>query len=426
MPTNSGMVQGSYRAITTFDSETGLVESVNPALASLAGPMITDVNEMIGRLGLQNTITPEDGALPRDVNAVDPDFRMPQVWKTSLALDYEVPVAFPLSITLEGVYTHGINSVMLQNYNLRQPDDTWQRFSGPDDRYIYPARNQIEYTSRPAFVLTNNSEGWGAIGNISVFATPMENLNLMFAYTYTESKEISGMPGSNAGSAFTNQIHINGPHIPRVQRSQYVVPSRAIASASYRIPYANDRLATTVNLFYTGSSPFGFSFLYANDMNGNGSSNDLIYIPSEKGEINFVSQADEDAFFAFVEQDRYLSRNKGNYAEAYAARAPWMHRFDLRLAQDVSALIGGQRNTLQFTVDILNFGNLLNSEWGVPKHMVEANNGRILRYEGRNENNEPSFSMVKNSDGEYLTNSYSTLYNFNQLWRLQLGVRYTF
>jgi hypothetical protein len=89
-------------------------------------------------------------------------------------------------------------------------------------------------------------------------------------------------------------------------------------------------------------------------------------------------------------------------------------------------LIGGQRHALQFTFDILNFGNLLNSEWGVPKNMFAANNGQILRYEGRDENNVPSFSMARDSNDNYLTESYSTFFNFNQLWRLQLGVRYSF
>ncbi len=425
MPTNSGMVQGSYRATTTYN-EDGSINQVNPALALLAGPMITDVDEMIEILNLQNTISPEDGALPRDVNAVDPDFRMPQVWKTSLALDYDVPADFPLSITIEGIYTKSINSVMLQNYNLMQPDNSWERFSGPDDRYIYPDEDDITYASRDAYVLTNTSEGWGAIGNISIFAEPIENLNLMAAYTYTESKEVSGMPGSNAASAYTGLFQVNGPHLPEAQRSQFVIPSKAIASASYRIPYANDHMATTVNLFYAGYSPYGYSFTYTNDMNGDGIGTDLIYIPSEKGEINFVSQADEDAFFAFVDQDNYLSRNKGSYAEAYAARAPWTHRFDLRFAQDFSINIAGQKNTLQFNLDILNFGNLLNSEWGVNKNMFNANNGQILTYEGVDANNEPIFSMVKDDDGNYLSESYSTFFNFNQLWQLQIGVRYIF
>ncbi len=143
MPTNSGMVQGSYSAVTRYDAD-GNVTSADPVLASLAGKMITDVDEMISTLGLPNTITPEDGVLPRDVNAVDPDFKMPQVWKTSLALDYELPVSFPLSLTVEGIFTKNINGVMLQNYNLEQPDNTWQRFSGNDDRYIYPASSRYD------------------------------------------------------------------------------------------------------------------------------------------------------------------------------------------------------------------------------------------------------------------------------------------
>ena len=187
MPTNSGMVQGSYNAVTTYNAD-WTIDEVDPVLATLAGPMITDVDEMITTLGLPNTITPEDGVLPRDVNAVDPEFKMPQVWKTSLAVDYNLPVSFPMSVTLEGIYTNNINGVMLKNYNLIQPDGTWERFSGDDDRYIYPDDDLIEYTSRNAYVLANNSEGWGAIGNITITAEPVKNLNIMAAYTYHRVK----------------------------------------------------------------------------------------------------------------------------------------------------------------------------------------------------------------------------------------------
>jgi hypothetical protein len=378
MPTNSGMVQGSYAATTRYSAD-GTITTVSPALASLAGPIMTDVNDMIQRLNLQTTITPEQGALPRDVNAIDPDFKMPQVWKSSLAVDYEIPASFPLMVTLEGIYTKSINDVMLKNYNLKQPDNTWQQFSGSDNRYIYPASAALTYTSRNAYVLANNSEGWGAIGNITVTAEPLENLNLMAAYTITESKQVSGMPGSNAASAYNGLMQIDGPHLPMVQRSQYVVPNKAIGSFSYRMPYANNHMATTINLFYTGSSAGGYSFAYTNDMNGDGIATDLIYIPKGKGEIKFISSADEDAFFSFVEQDKYLKNHKGEYAEAYAARAPWLHRFDLRFLQDFSVDVNGAKNTLQLSFDFLNFGNLINSEWGVVKTMNNANNGRILK-----------------------------------------------
>lgn len=429
MPTNSGMVQGSYAAVTRYSSD-GTVTSADPVLATLAGPMITDVNEMIRRLNLPTTITPEEGVLPRDINAIDPDFKMPQVWKTSLAVDYELPVSFPMTLTLEGVYTKNINGVMLKNYNLKQPDNSWQRFNGPDNRYIYPDRANLTYTSKNAYVLANNSEGWGAVGNITLTAEPVNKLNLMAAYTFTESKEISGMPGSNAASAYNGLLEVDGPHLPLVQRSQYVIPSKAIGSVSYKFEYANKHMATTINLFYSGYSNRGNSFTYSNDMNGDGYATDLIYIPKEKGEIKFVSTEDENAFFNFMEQDKYLKAHKGEYAEAYAARSPWVHNFDLRVAQDFSLNIAGAKNTLQFTFDILNFGNMLNSEWGVGTNMSSSNNGQILKYEGKDENNVPSFSTVKIKDSQgnliYPTKTYTTNYSYYECWRLQIGVRYFF
>jgi len=426
MPTNSGMVQGSYQAVTRYNPDWTIdaAGSDLATLATLAGPMITDVDEMISTLGLPNTITPDEGVLPGEVNAIASDFKMPEVWKTSLAVDYELPISFPLTVTLEGIYTKNINGVLLENYNLEQPDNTWEHFSGSDDRYIYPDAADIEYTSRNAYVLSNSSEGWGAIGNITVITEPVKNLKLMAAFTKTESKEVSGMPGSAAYSAYNGAIQVNGPHIPWVQRSQYVVPSKAIASLSYTIPYANDHMSTSFNLFYSGESYWFTSFMYTNDMNGDGYGNDLIYIPSGRGDIQFVSTADEDAFFAFLEQDKYLSKHQGEYAEAYAARSPWVHIFDLRVEQNFSINAGSTKHTLQVSLDIQNLGNLLNSKWGIGKY--DPNDGRILTYEGVDGNNVPSFSMATDDDDNYLTETYSTYYNYSQCWYLQIGARYFF
>ncbi len=426
MPTNSGMVQGSYSATTTYNSN-GTIKSVNPALAGLAGPMITDVNEMINRLNLPNTITAEDGVLPRDINSVDPNFKMPQVWKTSLAFDYEVPVSFPLSVTLENIYTKNMNGVMLENYNLKQPDATWQRFSGADDRYIYPAKTALTYTSKNAYVLTNTSEGWGAISNITVNAEPIKDLRLMAAYTFTESQEISGMPGSNASSAYSGLYEVNGPHLPELQRSQYVVPHKVIGSVSYKIPWWNETLksSTFINVFYSGNSSNGYSYTYSNDMNGDGMATDLIYIPENKGDIKFKTPADETAFFNFMEQDTYLSKNKGGYAEANAARTPWVHNFDLRLLREYYIKVGETKNTLQFSLDFLNVGNILNSEWGVSQNNNISNRGRILKYEGKDASNVPSYSFTK-VNGEYPVKTFDTNYYYGETWRLQVGVKYSF
>ena len=423
MPSNAGMNQLLMKVQTSFNSN-GTVKTRDPRLDLLAGDIITDVNQMISKLGFQTVVTPADGSVPSSIAGVDPNFTMPQVWKTSAAVDYKVPVNFPFSATAEGIFTKNINAVILDNYAVKNPDATWTKFAGPDTRYIFPA--SFLYNSvKDACVLTNTNKGYGYTLNLTLNATPVNNLDLMVAYTKTEMKEVSGMPGSNAYSAWTGLITVDGSNNATVQRSQYVVPDKVIGSVSYRIPYLNDHMASTISLFYSGFTPYGNTFRYSNDMNGDGITNDLMYIPKEKGEVAFLTPADEDAFFVFMAQDKYLSKHKGQYAEAYAARALWVDRFDLRFVQDFSVKAGNSRNTLQLSLDVLNASNLLNSEWGVYKNMAASNYGAVLKYEGKDASNVPRYSMVQ-VNGAYPTKTYDYNQDIGQTWRLQIGLRYIF
>ena len=126
-----------------------------------------------------------------------------------------------------------------------------------------------------------------------------------------------------------------------------------------------------------------------------------------------------------MEQDKYMSKHKGQYAEAYAARSHWVDRIDLRFVQDFSIKAGKSRNTLQVSLDVLNATNLVSSRLGVYKNMAVSNNGAILKYESRNASNIPTYSMVKVS-GAYPTTTYSSYLDINQCWRLQIGLRYIF
>src|SRR5690625_6509378 len=141
-------------------------------------------------------------------------------------------------------------------------------------------------------------------------------------------------------------------------------------------------------------------------MNCDGINGDLIYIPIGRGDIKFISQEDEDAFFNFMEKDKYLRSNKGKYAKANAARSPWVHTFDLRLVREYYINVGRETtHTLQFSLDFLNVGNMLNSKWGVNKTNRISNNGRILRFEGVDGQNVHIFSMAR-VVGEYSSKSY--------------------
>ena len=421
MPTNSNMVQNAVVFGTKY--ENGIAVSHDSRLDQLAGGMITNVDDAIKKFGLPTTI--ENPVAGSKISGVKDNFKMPQIWKTSLAVDYQLPTSFPLSVTGEFIYNKNINAVTLENINIKDPSN-WEHFNGADNRLIYPS-DYTYVSGKNAVVLTNTSKGHGYTANVTVNAQPVEDLNMMLAYTHTESKEISGLPGSDPVSTWQGMLTIDGPNFATVQRSRYVVPDKVIAAVNYNLPFRHKGLfrKTSLNLFYSGYSASGYSFAYTNDMNGDGINNDMMYIPKDDSEIKFKNEADRTAFWNFVDQDSYLKNHKGEYAEAYAARAPWVHRFDLRITEDFSFKAGKTEHHFQLSLDFMNIGNMINSKWGVMKNASSSNGCRILKYEGMDDNKTPIFSMYK-INGEYPTETYSYNRIYTECWKMQVGIRYIF
>ena len=421
MPTNSNMVQNAVVFGTKY--ENGIAVSHDSRLDQLAGGMITNVDDAIKKFGLPTTI--ENPVAGSKISGVKDNFKMPQIWKTSLAVDYQLPTSFPLSVTGEFIYNKNINAVTLENINIKDPSN-WEHFNGADNRLIYPS-DYTYVSGKNAVVLTNTSKGHGYTANVTVNAQPVEDLNMMLAYTHTESKEISGLPGSDPVSTWQGMLTIDGPNFATVQRSRYVVPDKVIAAVNYNLPFRHKGLLrkTSLNLFYSGYSASGYSFAYTNDMNGDGINNDIMYIPKDDSEIKFKNEADRTAFWNFVDQDSYLKNHKGEYAEAYAARAPWVHRFDLRITEDFSFKAGKTEHHFQLSLDFMNIGNMINSKWGVMKNASSSNGCRILKYEGMDDNKTPIFSMYK-INGEYPTETYSYNRIYTECWKMQVGIRYIF
>ena len=421
MPTNSNMVQNAVVFGTKY--ENGIAVSHDSRLDQLAGGMITNVDDAIKKFGLPTTI--ENPVAGSKISGVKDNFKMPQIWKTSLAVDYQLPTSFPLSVTGEFIYNKNINAVTLENINIKDPSN-WEHFNGADNRLIYPS-DYTYVSGTNAVVLTNTSKGHGYTANVTVNAQPVEDLNMMLAYTHTESKEISGLPGSDPVSTWQGMLTIDGPNFATVQRSRYVVPDKVIAAINYNLPFRHKGLLrkTSLNLFYSGYSASGYSFAYTNDMNGDGINNDMMYIPKDDSEIKFKNEADRTAFWNFVDQDSYLKNHKGEYAEAYAARAPWVHRFDLRITEDFSFKAGKTEHHFQLSLDFMNIGNMINSKWGVMKNASSSNGCRILKYEGMDDNKTPIFSMYK-INGEYPTETYSYNRIYTECWKMQVGIRYIF
>ena len=241
----------------------------------------------------------------------------------------------------------------------------------------------------------------------------------MASYTHTAMKQITGMPGSNAESAYLYIPTVEGPNFAGLSNSQYVTPDRVIASISYK-DNSNNRFSLFYEGYRGGSS---YTYMYYGDFNGDNIAYDVMYIPKDDTEIIFASQDDRDRYWAYAEQDAYLSKNKGSYAEAYSVYSPWVHRFDFRYSHDFVVNVGKSRNTLQLNFDLMNAGNLFNNTWGVSKILsTEAMSGRILQMDSINEEGIPVFKTRVQEGARTWDYSHS----ISQCWSLQIGIKYLF
>jgi len=388
------------------------------------GPMtsIAQMKEKLFGMGYPSDVTSDMGTVPSAISAVDPDFKMPQVWKTSIAVDYQLPVEFPFSVTVEGIFNKTINAVCISDWAIPSVGG-FARFNGVDNRPIYPAGFR---TNTKAFVLENTSKGYGWSANVTLNAQPMPWLSLMAAYTHTVQKEITGMPGSAAESAFTYVPTSEGPNNIHLHNSQYVTPDRIVASAT-----AHDKSGNHYSLIYeTWRGGYSYSYMLANDMNGDGYNYDAVYVPTDRevaeGKMRFVSNDDRERFMAYVHNDSYLKNHQGEYAEPYSVYSPWVHRIDFSYKHDFKLNIGQTMHRLQLSFDMKNVLNFFNSSWGVMKYLNPeiGSEARILKYEGVDAEGFATFSTPKAIGAD--TKTWVPNHSIGQCWYASVGIKYIF
>ena len=424
MPTNSGMVQ--YQAQINAKN----AEKMGFSMDVFKGGLVTDANgkattqallDKLHSLGYPSTIKPEDGTVPSSISAVDPKFKMPQVWKTSLALEYKFPTAFPFSVSAEGIFNKTVNGVTISDWSML-PVNGFARFNGADNRPMYPGSFR---TGTKAFVLENTHKGYGYSASVTVNMRPVEGLSLMAAYTHTASKELTGMPGSAAESAFTYVPTTEGPNNIKLHNSQYVTPDRVVASGTYS-DKSNNHFSLIYEAWRGGAN---YSYMLANDMNGDGYNYDALYIPTDKdindNKFRFASENDRDRFLAYVKNDKYLSSHRGEYAEAYSVYSPWVHRVDFSYKHDFKVKAGDSVNKLQLSLDVKNILNIFNSNWGVSKFMnPDLNDGRILKFEKVDAEGYPVFSTPGKVNGTI--QAFTPSVAIGQCWYASVGIKYMF
>lgn len=379
--------------------------------------------------GGQQVSTSDDAILQQsfDLNAMDPDFKWPQVWTSNLAVDHQLPGG--LLGTLELVYGKDINAIFVRNADLKRPVRTL-----PDGRPYYGGAGNNELNpdgGAGIYVIDNLSEGYNFSAAVQLRKRFDFGLNASLGYAYLLAK--NNMQSTEIASVLWQGNPVKGdPNKPELGFSQFGIRNRITASAYYKIPWS-DQWATSIGLFlevaegnrFAGAGGNRYSFTYAGDVNGDGNGgNDLIYVPSNQNEIVFVPNGtitpaqQWTAFNAFIEQDDYLKANRGKIAERNGGINPWFANVDLKLLQDFIVPLGGQSHTFQLSVDILNVLNLLNSDWGI-RQVASPLATSPLQFKGFDAQGRPTFNFDPT-----ITKTFIDDPGLDSRWQMQIGLRY--
>jgi hypothetical protein len=358
------------------------------------------------------------------------DFKFPQVWRTNVAIDQKLP--FGIIGTLEFIYNKDVNGVNYYNANLASSN---ANFTGPDSRVRWIGGNsatRINQKIDNAVTLGNQAVGSSYVISASLEKPFTNGLYAKAAYSYGETQNTFDA-GSIAFGSWNNNPHSGDPNNPLVGLSANTLGHRAFTALSYSKDIFKKLGNTSMGLFWEGRTIGNYSYVYGGDFNGDGGfSNDLIYIHKDKSEMRFQpftssgktfsAQEQIDAWESFIQQDKYLSSNRGKIAERGAAFLPMVFRADFNFTQQLFANIGGKRNTLEFRADVLNVGNLLNSAWGIGQ-FVTSNSPLVPA--GLSTDGLPQFRL-RNFGNQLITQTFQPSVGVSDVWRAQFGLRYSF
>jgi hypothetical protein len=342
------------------------------------------------------------------LQAVDPEYQFPQVWRTNIGADKKLENG--IILTGDVSYTKDINGPHVQNWGLLPPSET---LAGVDNRRIYGSSDLINN----AYVFTNSDKGriWNA--SFKAQKTFDTGLYAMIAYNYLNAKDVNSIEAEITSDAFAGNPVVGNVNTDVLGFSKYGDTHRIIGVASKKWTYSNGKMSTTLSTFFEYAQGGRFNYTYGGDINGDGSGiNDLLYVPttSEISSMQFSGAGQGAAFDAFIQQDEYLSTRRGQYAERYAALAPWRGKWDMKFIQELKV---SEDNALQFSIDILNLSNLISSDWG----LVQQPNAVQPVGVSVDSSNVPTYTF--NPD---LTETFGYDASLLSRWQIQLGLRYIF
>jgi len=412
---NNGATYGAY------DSKAAQKAGTNP--------VSTSANGRLDYVNAQGFNTASTGAT--QVDLIDNNFKMPQVWRSSLAFDYTTDDQW--KFTLEGIYTKTIHDLKFQQVNTKD-SVTYYTYDTQKQQPIF-VNQKVSSSFTNAYELSNTSLGYRYSITAQVGKTFPFGLSGNVAYTYGHSKDVTnGIRNSMESNWQLNQA-LN-PNNPGLANSNFDIRHRIVSNLNLRHDWdAAKNYTANFTFFFSAQSgnPYTYGF-YPSAIDGTGQQVSLAYIPKQGETVNFFSDivggktaAEQAAAFdAFIDKNSYLSSRRGNFTQRNAAFTPWNNQLDFRFSQDFK--FGGKhKQVITFTYDIVNLTNLLNKKWG--QYYFSANTFNSTSSIGLAPKTTPSFANAATTYPKYTFQDPGLPYSvdlFASRWQMQFGIRYGF
>ena len=381
------------------------------------------------------------------VDLIAKDFRLPKLLRASLAVDKKFDNNW--SVTFEGSVSKNINEIYYQRVDILPPVGN---LVGPDNRNIYNAGSQIVLPAYGGFAAGkpytgvyvmknqpyNSKKGFAANFTASVDKAWADGFSFNAFYTYGTAFVTNEPTSSQNNSQWRYMETVNGRNYVNRSRSDFDLGHRVSMFAAKKFTYLKGAMATTVSVVYNGQSGSAFSYVYSNGPvrdQGATETNDLLFIPTKDQltAMTFITQtgyslsgdAQKAAFEAYISQDNYLSKHRGQYAERNGGRLPFQNVVDLKVMQDFFVKVSGKKYQFQLTYDIFNFTNMLNRVWGRTYFLSNDQFG-LVRYASATNSVTPTYSFNPVNNNTPWGISSSTAPSYSARWVSQLGLRFKF
>ena len=377
------------------------------------------------------------------LNVTDPNYKFPQVWKTTLAVDKKV---LGFTVTAEGTYIKNINASVFQNVAL--PSTGLITLSDGRVRFpqvsVYNATGAAQTIANPnignAIYMTNANVGYVTMGTLQIQRT-MKDLAVSVAYTAQVAKD-AAINGSTANTMWGARPTTGNSNEFLEGYSNNYLPHRIVGSLVYGKEFIK-HTKTSIGILYEGSpNSIGSStsYTYGGDLNNDGfTGNDLMFVPKDASQIKLINAnavsgvADTrtqtelwNQLDAFISSNDYLNSRRGMMAERQAMVLPWVNRFDLNFTQDFYIKVKDSKHTLRFTADIYNFSNFVNSSWGVNQVTTTTSPLTFVKLDTDGKTPIFSFPYLDGKNKVPYTDSFKDNVGFSSRFQIQLGVRYLF